>query len=220
MTLKNIISGFLLVIISTVSNAQKVPADSLMNWSFYGVGVAKVDHQQVYLKEYTNSVGVTLLSPKPYDGNIVMRYKLMPLTAATVCVAMLNVHNNEDYNLEIPDYYNGYVQFWTLESSGYFFAFHNMAHNQPPFVRRCDKVNNSNIKLQTATENAMTESKYYDIEVGKKNNRVWLKVNNEIVLDVKDTSATYEKGYLALRIRGTADELASCLIKDLEIIEN
>jgi hypothetical protein len=148
-----------------------------------------------------------------------MRYKLMPLSAATVCVAMLNAHNSNDYNLEIPEYYNGYVQFWTKESSGYFFAFHNMAHNQPPFVRRCDIKNQRNDKLQLGTENVMTESRYYNVEVGKKGKRVWFKVDGNIVLDVIDEGSAFEKGHLAFRVRGTANELASCLLKDLEIIE-
>lgn len=204
----------------TYSQTEKVPVDSLINWNFYGVGTSKVDHNQVYLKEYVNSVGVTLVSNKKYSGNVIMRYKLMPLTAATVCVAMLNLHNKEDYELEIPKYYNGYVQLWTKESSGYFFAFHNMAHNQPPFVRRCDVVNGKNDKLELVTENAMIESRYYEVEVGKKGKRVWLKVDGKIILDKEDNGKAFEKGYLALRIRGTSDELASCLIKDLEITEN
>ena len=215
----------LLIILSMLvvlgfSQTQHVPTDSLIKWTFYGTGVAKIDHQQVYLKEYPNSVGVTLLSPKKYSGNVVMRYKLMPLTAATVCVAMLNIHNQNNYDLAMPNYYNGYVQFWTQESSGYFLAFHNLAHNQTPFVRRCDLINGTNDKLQSATQNAMIENRYYEVEVGKNGKRIWLKVDNNIVLDIEDEGKTFEKGYLALRIRGTADELASCLIKDLEIIEN
>lgn len=201
-------------------SAQSISADSLANWNFYGLGVAKIDHNQVYLKENTNSVGVTLISPNKYSGNVIMRYRLMPLTAATVCVAMLNIHNQENHDLKIPNYYNGYVQFWTKESSGYFFAFHNMAHNQPPFVRRCDLESGTNDKLQTAAKNALIQNIYYNIEVGKEENRVWLKVNDEIVLDVEDNKRSFRKGFLGLRVRGTGEELASCLIKDLEIITN
>lgn len=214
-----IIALFLIPILS-YSQSHKIKADSLINWRFYGVGTSKIDHDQVYLKELSNSVGVTLLSNKKYSGNVVMRYKLLPLTTSTVCVAMLNMHNDENHDLKIPNYYNGYVQFWTKESSGYFFAFHNMAHNQFPFVRRCDVVNNTNVKLQEGTENTMIENRYYNVEVGKKGNRVWLKVDDEIVLDVEDPGKSFEKGYLALRVRGTSLELAACLIKDLEIIEN
>jgi hypothetical protein len=216
-----ILTTLLIIAVSLVqSQVQKIPASELINWKFYGIGTSKIDHQQVYLKENTNSVGVTLLSPKKYSGDVVMRYKLMPLTAATVCVAMLNVHNNKDYNLEISQYYNGYVQFWTKESSGYFFAFHNMAHNQPPFVRRCDIETGTNDKLDLGSKNAMINNQYYDIEVGKKGKRIWFKVDGKIILDAIDDGKSFEKGYLALRIRGTANELASCLIKELEIIEN
>ena len=210
---------FTLTYLLTYSQQHQVSSNELLQWDFYGVGTAKIDHDQVYLKENKNSVGVTLLSTKTYSGNVVMRYKLMPLTAATVCVAMLNVHNHDNYSLKIPNYYNGYVQFWTKESSGYFFAFHNMAHNQPPFVRRCDIKSGTNEKLQSGTNNVMVESRYYHVEVGKNGTRVWLKVDDKMVLDVNDEGETFEKGYIALRIRGTGDELASCLIKDLEIIE-
>jgi hypothetical protein len=214
----SIIGSMLISIV--YSQTHKITADSLIKWNFYGVGVAKIDHQQVFLKEHENSVGVTMVSPKKFSGNVVMRYKLMPLTAATVCVAMLNIHNQDNFDLTIPNYYSGYVQFWLMESSGYFFAFHNMAHNQQPFVRRCDVINGTNKKLQEGKENAMIENRYYEVEVGKKGKRIWLKIDNNIVLDIEDEGKTFEKGYLALRIRGTADDLASCLIKDLEIIEN
>ena len=201
MKMKILLGAFIILISFAKAQPNIIPADSLVNWNFYGIGVAKIDHEQVYLKEFTNSVGVTLLSPKKYTGDVIMRYKLMPLTAATVCVAMLNMHNNDNYEISIPNDYNGYVQFWTQESSGYFFAFHNMPHNQTPFVRRCDIKSQTNDKLQSGTKNVMFESRYYDVEVGKKGKRVWLKVDHEIVLDIEDEGENFKKGYLALRIK-------------------
>ena len=73
-------------------------------------------------------------------------------------------------------------------------------------------------KLDIADKNYMQVGKYYDIEVGKKGNRVWMKIDGELVLDAED-NLPYQKGHLALRIRGTSYNLASCLIRQLTIEE-
>ena len=49
------------------TNAQKkLSADDLIQWDFYGKGIAKVDHKQIYMSEAVNTDGVMLVSPEKY----------------------------------------------------------------------------------------------------------------------------------------------------------
>lgn len=211
----------MLALFSLFAEAQikELSAEEVSNWDIYGIGTCKVDHRQIYIKEFDNSVGVTLVSPQQYSGDIILRYKLMPLNAATVCVAILNAHNNGDGSISYPKKYNGYVQFWTQDVNSYFFAFHNEAHNWLPFVQKASYEKASSEKLQIAKNYGVVTGQYNDVEVGRSGRRLWLKINDKMVLDAEDR-ANYNKGHIAFRIRGTGLDCASCLIKNIEVINN
>lgn len=215
--MKNILLyTFIFISIQLSAQQTEVPANDLIKWDFYGTGIAKIDHKQIYMSEAKNSVGVILVSPESYSADVIMRYELMPLTAATVCVAMLNVHDEDDFSYSVPKQYNGYVQHWTQDMNGYFFAFHNASHNWTPFLQKAEEVKDMAEKLDIAKENVMQVGKYYSIEVGKKDSKIWLKIDGEIVLEANDVNP-FNGGHLALRIRGTAWDKASCLIRKLTI---
>lgn len=215
--LHRITSICILLVSCFFAQAQtEVTADHLIKWDFYGTGIAKIDHKQIYMSEAENSVGVMLVSPESYSGDVVMRYEIMPLTAATVCVAMLNVHDSEDYSYSVPKQYNGYVQHWTQDMNGYFYAFHNASHNWTPFLQKAEVVKDMAEKLDVAKENVMQVGKYYSIEVGKKESKIWLKVDGKMILEANDATP-FRGGHLALRIRGTAWDKASCLIRKLSV---
>lgn len=205
--------------INIKAQSNNISAQEIAAWDIYGIGACKVDHGQVYIKEFANSVGVTVVSPQPYLGDIILRYKLMPLNAATVCVAIINAHNSPSGSLNYPKKYNGYVQFWTQDVNSYFFAFHNEAHNWLPFIQKASVDKAASEKLQIADSYSVITGTYNDVEIGRVSNRLWLKINNKIVLDVEDT-AIYSKGHIAFRIRGTGLDNASCLIKDVRIANN
>lgn len=208
--------GILLFCFGDLGAQKKIDANELIKWDFYGTGIAKVDHNQIYMSEAVNSDGVMLVSPNPYPANVIMRYEIMPLTAATVCVAILNAHNREGYSYTVPKQYNGYVQHWTQDMNAYFFAFHNASHNWTPFLQKARATGEMAVKLDIAKENVMQVGKYYTIEVGKNEHDIWLKVDGVLALEAKDTEP-YNGGHLALRIRGTSWNLASCLIRNLEV---
>jgi len=54
------------------------------------------------------------------------------------------------------------------------------------------------------------------VECGKKGTRLWLKIDNEIVIDVIDENPL-DAGKISLRVRGTAGESGKCMIRNLEI---
>lgn len=208
----------LFVSLNGILNAQdRNSVKQLENWTFYGLGTKLLEgHGQYLLKEDpVESKGVGLISPQSYSTNVVMKYKAMALTPATVLVAIISASNHgADTSLTLPENYDGNIKFWSGGCDNYFFAFHNAAHNWPPFVRRFDDKRKM---LDIAKKNYMHVGKYYEIEVGRKNETIWLKIDGKTVLKTKDPSP-YSGGHLGLRIRGTAGEYAACLIKDLEIL--
>lgn len=191
----------------------------LKDWTFYGDGTKLLEgHGQYLLKENPKgSKGVGLVSPQSYSQDVILRYDVMPLTPATVLVALLSASNNgHSATLTLPESYDGSINFWQAGCDNYFFAFHNAAHNFPPFVRRFDE-NTGRVMLDMAKKNVMHVGKYYRIEVGRKANLIWLKIDGKTILKTKDPNP-YAGGHLGLRIRGTASEYAACLIRNLEII--
>jgi len=193
----------------------------MKTWTQYGDGTHLPEgHGQYLLKENPHgSKGVGLISPESYSETVIMRYDVMALTPATVLVAILSASDNGDAtSLTIPENYDGAINFWQAGCDNYFFAFHNAAHNFPPFVRRFDKTN-GRIMLDMAKKNVMQVGKYYKVEIGRKNNLIWLKIDGKTILKTKDPDP-YTGGHLGLRIRGTASEYAACLIKNLEIISS
>lgn len=200
------------------SEGKKLMAEEIVGWNKLGVGACQVDHGQVYMQEGENGVGLTLVSPLSYEGDIIVRYKLMPLNPATVCVFILNAVNTSDGSIKYPKQYNGYVQFWTQDVDCYFFAFHNEAHNWMPFLQKSSCEKKKSEKLQIAEKYGVATGKYNDVEIGRKAGHIWMKVNGDLLMDVED-DLFYKNGHVAFRIRGTGNEQGSCLIKDVEVIQ-
>lgn len=221
----------LIILISiTATEKQNIPAPldldgfkkkefttkDLSEWELHGLGVAfDAGTGQFCLKENDSTLGVTLISPQYYKGDIVVRYKTMALTSASVLVVMLHASDLKSTNqLSIPDDYNGNMGMWVNEKSNYFFAFRNEPHNYTPFIRKYPIPGNN--ALTAAEKNIMLPGKYYSIEIGKIDNELWLAIDGEKVVKTTD-SKELAGGHLIFRIRGTASLKAACLIKELEI---
>jgi hypothetical protein len=194
-----------------------VSSNELSNWIVLGKGKVEKSGSQIAMQESDDSKGIMLLSPDVYDNDVIVRFKAMALTPATVFVAVLAASDEgESEDLTIPDDYDGNFNFWTKERENYVFAFKNGPHNVTPFVKRSP---NAKTALGSASENKMIAGVYYDIEVGKYQEKLWLAIDGEKVFEVEDKKPL-ERGHVALRIRGTAGFRAGCLIKDLVILSN
>lgn len=220
----NFLKGFLLlssilassVFANTIPSdfkSEKIPAKQLAKWDFYGKGKVSVIRKQVALQEADNSKGVMLISPKKYGKKVFMKYKVMALTPATVIVSLLSVSNKDSKDLSIPKNYDGNIKLWAKNKQSYFIAYKNAPHNFKPFIRK-----NPNAKklLAQAKENVMTAGVYYDVEVGRNENHIWLSINGEKIVETNDPKAL-EDGHLAIRLRGVAGLKAASLIKDFQI---
>jgi len=197
---------------------NSVSSNELLNWNFLGDGKVEIAGSQVAMQESDDSKGVMLVSPKPYGGDVIVRYQVMALTPATVLVALLSVSDlGESDDLTVPENFDGSLGLFLNERENYFFAFKNAPHsNKTPFVR---KSPNASGNFGSATENTMIAGVYYDVEVGKYQGKLWLAIDGKKVFETEDKEPL-KGGHLALRIRGTAGFKAGCLIKDLEVLSN
>lgn len=195
-------------------NKHVVSADELVNWTLVGKGEVAKHGAQVSLQESDDSKGIMLVSPDAYSNDIIVRYKVMALTPATVLVALLSASDEgASADLTIPEDFDGSLGLFTGEKENYFFAFKNAPHNVTPFVRKSPYAGKT---LGSAKENSMIAGVYYDIEIGKKKDKLWLSVDGKKIIEARDKDPL-DGGHLALRIRGTAGFKAGCLIKDLEV---
>ena len=65
----------------------------------------------------------------------------------------------------------------------------------------------------------MEIGQWYDVEIGKKENRLWFKLNDKVHFDVEDCSS-FKGGRLIFRISGTTGEktiFAKAAFKDIVI---
>ena len=197
--------------------SQKISTAELMNWTLLGEGEVGSLGEQVSLQEADISKGIMLVSPKIYGDNVIVKYKVLALTSATVIVTMLSVSDTgASEDLTIPENYDGNIGIWSNEKENYFFAFKNAPHNRTPFVR---KNPGSGEELISAAENVMIAGFYYDIEVGREKDKLWLSIDGRKTFEVKD-EAPLSGGHIAIRLRGTAGFKAGCLIKEMEILEH
>lgn len=211
--------SLLCLLLSAVSGKEiRVAPEDLSEWSFYGKGFVAVDAQQQYtvLAETPGSKGVMLVSPTSYDGDLVVSYQIRPLTPESVLVAMLSVSDRgADATLNFPENYDGAMGYLTTDTDNYFVAYHNAAHNLPPFIRRYSAETIGREQLVIAESNIMTTG-WHTVEVGKQDGRLWLKVDGAIIIEASDATML-EAGHLIFRMRGTAERIAVCLIKDVRI---
>jgi hypothetical protein len=195
--------------------AHEVSSSDLAAWDFWGMGKSfESGNGQFCLAESDSSEGVILLSPVSYSGDVILRYKTMALTSATVLVAILSASDTGSHDLNIPPGYNGNMGLWIREKENYFYAFRNAAHNFPPFIRKYPVPGND--ALASGEENFMLPGVYYEIELGRMGKSLWLNVDGKNIVEASDESML-PGGHVAFRVRGSAGLKAACLIKDLVI---
>ena len=188
----------------------------LLKWESWGKGiVANGSHGQLILSESDSSKGIMILSPKIYGKDVILSYDLMSLRPATVCIVELLAHNTDDYNLKLPEDYDGNVEYLFKNINMYMFTFLNAAHNKPgPFIRKYPEPGTE--PLVQTDKQFMQSGIYYHVELGKIGSKLFLKIDDQMILETTDANS-FNAGKIILRIRGTAHEVASCLIRNVKI---
>lgn len=209
---------FVLFVTNVFAQTATFSPNELEGWQKIGIGEAMVTHGQFYMAEKEGSKGFMILSPDKYE-DVVLRYEVMTLNPATVLVAILNASDiGESAELTLTKNSDSFG-FWTKELEDYMFGFRVMAHNTTPFIRKHPAAEGSNGIIGLAAKDVMLSGWRHVVECGKKGNNVWLKIDNETIIDVTDEQPV-QAGRIAIRVRGTADELGKCLIRNLEITGN
>jgi hypothetical protein len=192
--------------------------NELIFWNFFGIGeLAPMDAETMRMSEGEDSRGVMIISPESYPGDVTLSYRVKALNSASVLVALLSVSDpGEPDTMSVPAGYDGNIQ-WLLESEeNYFFAFHNAAHDAKPFIRRHPGGGEEGVVLAELAQNFMRPDVWYEIEAARKEGRITLKVDGVTILDAIDPEPL-AGGRIGIRIRGTAETRAHCLIRDVTI---
>jgi len=192
--------------------------NELLLWDFYGIGdLAPMDTETIRMSEGENSKGVMIISPESYPGDVTLSYQVNALNPASVLVALLCLSDpgNPDA-MTVPVSYDGNIEWLLRDEEDYFFAFHNAAHNSTPFLRRHPGGGEEGTKLAELAQNFMRPEVWYSVEAGREKGRVWLKVDGVTVLEAFDP-APLSGGRVALRIRGTPETMAECLIRNVSL---
>ncbi len=194
---------------------KALSGEDLLKWDLWGQGEANKQGGQVLLREGESSLGVMLVSPESYPGDVVLRYRVQALTPATVIVTVLAASDKgETTALNLPESYDGSLSLWTSEKENYFFAYKNAPHGRTPFLRRNPDANSY---LAMAEKNVMHAGQYYDVEVGKVKGKLWLSVDGKTVLQQTEKHPL-TGGHISIRLRGTGGFPAACLIRDVQLL--
>lgn len=199
--------------IDNIFNVQEITADALMNWDMKGKGELSVVNRQVYLAESQGSAGVLLTSPIKYGIDLVVSYDVMALRPGTVLVALLSLSNTADGGLKFEDGYDANLRYIANTTNAYMVAFLNAPHNRYPFINRFPAINNPMVEVERSY---MQPGLYYHIDVGREKDHIWLAIDGEKIIETVDPDPLGE-GHFSFRIRGTANETASCLIRNVKI---
>lgn len=197
--------------------AGPVPVEELNSaWNFYGAGSRRLQGKMFYMREAADSKGIMIVSPKAFRRDVTVRYAIMPMSAASVCVVILSASDTGDgKTLTLPANYDGSMGHWTQNVKNYFFAFHNAAHNRTPFAVRFPAKKD----IGEYSQNVMRSGEFYTVEAGRNQDRLWLKINDKLIFEGQDDEPL-AGGHLAFRLRGITGEPASCLIRNLTIDES
>ena len=193
--------------------ASEITTEKLMSWDLHGDGQLSVANRQVYMAESTGSAGILLVSPAKFEGDHIVSYDVMALRPGTVLVALMSLSNTVDGGLKFEGDYNANLRYIINNTNAYMIAFLNSPHNRFPFVNRFPSDANP---LVEADRSYMQPGVYYHIDVGREKDRVWLAIDGEKVIEGVDPDPLGD-GHFSFRIRGTAGETASCLIRNVKV---
>lgn len=193
---------------------REINPGEFLKWEKWGQGEVFEVGEQICLKESDETKGVMLISPSPYEGDVIVRFEVLALTSASVIAVVLAGSNiGESNSLSIPEDYDGNFSFWSEKKDNYFFAFKNAPHGLTPFVAKNPTPGEI---LASADKNVMMPGLFYNIEVGKVGNKLWFSIDEQKIFEVHDDQVLFG-GHVALRVRGTAGFTGACLIKNLSI---
>ncbi|WP_299443793.1 hypothetical protein [uncultured Aquimarina sp.] len=201
---------------------EKITSEELITWKTLGKGKTSIQHQEFIMEEIDSSDGLFLISPKNYQGDMVLQYKIKALSEASVLIVLFSASDSsETLQLTIPpeNSKNEDIWKWRREMNHYNLTFNNKSHGYTPFFYKNISSLEREFHLRKQ-DNIMIPNQWVTVEIGKEKGKVWFSLNDDIVFEHKDTSPLLG-GHIIFRISGGTIEgkniLAKASIKDLTI---
>jgi len=202
----------------TAKIGQINPHD-LVRWRLLGRGEVGVDESEnaVRFTEGAGSKGVTLVSPGTYGKNVIVSFKVKPLTYEGVNVIFLSASDKDSGGeIRIPEGHDDNFGFWSEGNvQCYMFAFHNGYHDSKPFIKK----NPGMTDIAVADDLVMGE-RWHTVETGRRGSKLWIKIDGNAVAEGVDTDGeSFPGGKVCFRLRGPGDGTFTSLYKDVVITE-
>jgi hypothetical protein len=223
--IKITLSAMLLTIVSscgqTSPKEEKITPKELATWQTVDKGKSTIQGDELIIEEIEGSDGYFLISPKLYPKDFTLNYKVKAISESTVLINLFSVlqdGDNSSFSLPPNTATPREVWDWRTAMKHYNLTYNNRSHGNTPFFFK-NTAPNSIASREKLDENIFEVGQWYDVEVGKKDNRVWFKLNNKIHFDFEDPSPL-EGGRLIFRISGTTGDnviFAKAAIKDIVI---
>ncbi|WP_298902628.1 hypothetical protein [uncultured Psychroserpens sp.] len=200
---------------------EKITPQELVNWQTLDKGKTTINGDELIIEETEGSDGFFLISPKLYPKDFTLKYKVKALSESTVLINLFSVlQDGDNKTFKLPDVNATPREVWDWRTTlkHYNLTYNNRSHGNTPFFFK-NTAPNSIASREKLDENIFEIEKWYDVEVGKKDNKVWFKLNNKTYFDFEDTTPL-EGGRLIFRISGTTGDkviFAKAAIKNIVI---
>lgn len=204
----------------TASQQKIYTPEDLSRWTLVGIGTAQVDaaEKALRLAEGKDSKGITLVSPDRFEKNVILRFSAKPLQAKGVNVIMIAISDKDSGGpAGLPTRSDGAMGVFTAGGiAAYMAAFHTAYHQPKSFIRKQP----GDVLLADSLDVATAEA-WYDVEFGRRDGWLWLKVNGKLVCEGEDKdSAPLGGGAVGLRLRGPGDGTYACLFRDVRVVHD
>ncbi|WP_350286705.1 hypothetical protein [uncultured Croceitalea sp.] len=200
---------------------KRITPEELSTWQTFDKGKSTVNGDELIVEETEGSDGYFMISPNLFEEDFTLNYKVKALSASTVLINLFSVtQNHSDTAFVLPPDTSTprEVWQWRTEMAHYNLTFNNSSHGITPFFFKNNSPYSKGFH-QSLPENIMEVGEWYSVEIGKKENRLWFKLNDTIHFDVEDCNPLL-RGRLIFRISGTTGEnviFAKAVYKDIVI---
>ena len=200
-----ILMGAVLFGCGQTTQQQHISPEELSAWQTFDKGKTSINGDELIVEEIEGSDGYFMISPNLFDKDFVLQYKVKALSKSTVLINLFSANqSNETFTLPPDTATPQEVWQWRTEMSHYNLTFNNRSHGITPFFFKNNSPRSRGFH-QSLQENVMEVGKWYSVEIGKKENRLWFKLNDTIYFDIEDCDPL-GGGRLIFRISGTTGE--------------
>jgi len=183
---------------------EKIAPAEMMTWATVDKGIRAIDGNSIVIEETEGANGYFLINPKVYEGDMIVRYQVKALSASSVLITLFAVSDpSTDSVISLPPEQSSGSEIWNWRRNLKHFnlTFNNVSHQHNPFIFK-NLSSRSKGFHQSLAKNISEVGKWYNVEIGKQENRVWFKLDDEIIFDISDCDPL-DSGQLLFRISGS-----------------